>query len=293
MTPTFDYTEWVIIVRGVTFGRSQVNDERMVMDNMWPAVGGWPKMPLFPDGHTPTKAEILARWPSMDIQLVQPRPVYMPAEDYGILPSLDPMQIPINRPIEFPRPMPLFVAPPPLGPRDPLESNWSGYPANPGLVAPTRPEPWTPPYEVPSIDIPLVPGVRPSAGGHNKLPPGRNEKERKTRRSLPAAALLSAMTDVSDVIDAFYKSIPAKGTHRRWKGRDGKWREAAITPQDKLLFIFKNAKEMDLDKAIDTLIQNEIEDRIIGGISQGLKNTYDRNRPHGSLGIGYQAGPAL
>lgn len=290
--PVWNYINWVIQAYGVTFGRSQVNGERMVMDNLNPYTGDWPRMPAN-GGIEPTYEEIVAAYPYMRAGLVKSPPVSLPVIDLGFLPMVDPMHIPINQPTAFPNPKPLFISPPPLGPRDPLESNESSYPPNVGPEAPTRPTPWVPPYEVPSIDIPVWPPGAPAVGGHNNLPPGRNEKERKTRRSIPARLLLNSLTESSDIIDAFYKSIPAKGTKRRWKGRDGKWREAAITPQDKLLFIFKNAKHMDLDKAIDNLVENELEDRVIGGLSRRLKDTYQTNQPHGGLGIGYQAGPAL
>lgn len=163
--------------------------------------------------------------------------------------------------------------------------------------------PLLPPYEVPQLGSVTITATAINAvagGGHQKRPPRSDERERKFRMGNSALRIvmgvLSGLTEAGDLIDAIYKSIPAKGTARRWKGRDGKWREAAITPQDKLAFIMFNWDKIDLGDALWNIAENELEDRAFGTLGNLLKNTYQGNHDAGykpNNYRGFQSGPAL
>jgi len=235
------------------------------------------------------------------------RPIYSSVGahpvDRPIMRQIDAMQTPIMQPVSQPVSVPYWLIPilansgKPMD-RDPLESSLVEYPQSaPGPAA------WVPPYVVPSIDISTgstelqkPPVLNTSSGSHSKTPPPPGERERKLRaqpvivRSIIKG--LGHMTEAGDLIDSFYKAIPAKGTNRRWKGRDGKWREAAISPQDKLAFVYKHWSKVDLSEAFKNVVENEIEDRVIGGASNALKSTY-KNNPYMQKLRGFQSGPAF
>lgn len=186
---------------------------------------------------------------------------------------------------------------------DPVESDKDDYGPKRRRRNRLRPRPRLKPYEVSDMGaVVLTPnGVEHLApGGHAKLPPNKGDRERKARIGSPTLrvvmGILGALTEAGDLIDAIYKAIPAKGTHRRWKGRDGKWREAAITPQGKLAFIYANWQKVDISDALWNIVENEAEDRAFGYLGNRLKKTYASNHAAGykpNNMRGFQSGPAL
>jgi len=218
----------------------------------------------------------------------------LPRPNLGWFPAYDPMTLPIGIVTPVPVPLPLPVSGVTPSGRDPLESRGGSEPSRPVepvVEVPPVIEPWHP---WPSTDFETSGGpVRQAQGNHFNEPPGRGEKERKgqTFRNSMIPAILGTLTEAGDIIDAFYTAIPAKGTGRRWKGRDGKWREAAITPQGKLAFIFKHADKIDLTKAFENLAENAAEDFVLGRgnqiVNKALSKTGYWKRP-----FGYGAGPA-
>lgn len=143
------------------------------------------------------------------------------------------------------------------------------------------------PYQVPAMRVTVGTRVAVQAAAHDKLPPmpGDAEAKGRTRLSHLLMAGLSAATDSADVTKAFYNSLPWK--MRRFKGRNGKWMDRHVKPQDQLMFLLANAGKINLDKAAVNLVWNEAVDRVYGKLGKGLarySKAYFKNQR------GWQAG---
>lgn len=207
--------------------------------------------------------------------------------------SIDPAQLPIFTPIGTPVAIPVSwvgLSYPAFGTVDGLYSRLASYHAYPPRPsAPPVAEPWEP---WPSIDVEIQPGQKPRVGlgSHFNRPPGRGEKEKKMKARTNVGLVLEALAEGADFVDAIYKSIPGK--YRRWKGRDGKWRDSAITPQDKIKFIWTHFERVDVADALTNLVENEAEDQGIGRFNNWGKKSYARN-PYYTRPAGFGAGPAM
>lgn len=158
--------------------------------------------------------------------------------------------------------------------------------------------PWRAPYRVPAVDInwhvgpasrtlprprsdtdtgttrppPKYPEV--TFKDHIKMPPGPKVRERK-RAGVPkalwkAVMFAGAVTEACEAVDVFYKALPWQ--LRRWKGRDGKWRDKEITCHMRALAVFRNAASINVEEALIGLVENEIKDRVIGKANQAATN---------------------
>lgn len=176
------------------------------------------------------------------------------------------------------------------------------FPVHPPLERPRpqpRPRPAIKPLpvgrgpQVPSIDT--GPGVRPVPGTHVLRPPTPDEREKKkriggTRAQRWLAVLergLATFTETDDVVSAIYKALPWK--QRRWKGRDGVWRDRDATTASRLNRLYETAYKIDVDQAIDLLIDahrnvqdQDLTDRVYGELGNTLKR---RSRDLGDDGL--------
>lgn len=290
---------------GVEFGRQSIGGTRMSFDEVWSyynpngAVGGFPAS----DPSWPQQLPRLAKTPGAVIAPVVQSPVG----------AHDAMQHPIFQPFQVTQPY-LGTLGLPTPNRDPLESSSGSYdPPDTEEESEKkrrrwpRPRPDIKPYQVPAtvvvVSVPRGGGdpvlVSVPNGTHDNLPPGSGVHERKARAKVGLALgsalhVLGSLTEAGDLIDAVYKSIPAnKTTKRRWKGRDGKWREAAISPQGKMAYIYGHYKDIVIRDAIFNGIENHFEDKFLGGLGNKLKSTYGTTNPYMQGLRGYQSGPAL
>lgn len=120
------------------------------------------------------------------------------------------------------------------------------------------------------------------------VPAGKNHKEKKLKGALATVYLaisrgVGSFTEGMDFIEALYQAIPAK--YRRWRGRDGKWRDRAHGPYEKAKHIYRYLPFIEVDKAIKNLIYNELQDRAIGKLSRPTQ------RGRGGPGQPSQAAP--
>lgn len=108
-------------------------------------------------------------------------------------------------------------------------------------------------------------------------PPGPGVRERKVRVRNIFLGTINFTTEGIDFMDALYYALPA---HLREPN-------ASVTRRGQL--VYQHINEIDVAQAIENLIYNEIQDRVIGAMSQPLQQ-YARDN---GLLFGFQAGPAL
>lgn len=201
--------------------------------------------------------------------VVAPTPTPVPPP-YWAIPDLQPN--PWRAPSEQPQRGPAPKARPRPRPRPRFRPRPDGEPPPLEFVPPPAVDP------APSVDgAPWIkpghnasrrpgPKGRPLAGGHVRRPPGPNEKERKGALPGPLAAAMKAAfaaTEAVDAIDAIYDATGTPAQRKAWEGKHGS------TPQSKAAFIYNNAGSIDLSDAAMNLLQNEIGDRIVGGVAGG------------------------
>lgn len=150
----------------------------------------------------------------------------------------------------------------------------------------------------PSIDA--GPVVKP--GHHNEEPPEPPTKERKKRLvKSPVAAgwiavlakLANGYTEWDDVVAALYKGLPWQV--RRWRGRDGVWRDRDINSVTRSQRLYTAFSDLNIGKAIEEVVKNEIGDRMWGAIGNTLSK---RAKSLGEQGLwsglrGFQTGGGL
>lgn len=242
--------------------------------------------PIVPDGPWPTPINPIypplpgEAWPSpADTPSVAPAPWQPPkAVPSPWQPPLVPKPVePLPRP--RPRPWPAPELPLPPVPRVP------DFPVRP----------WERPvWELDATPDPRAPVPRPVPGSHATRPPKRGDKEAKKRS--PAAGLLwwaaNAATEATDYVKAAYNALPWQV--RRFKGRDGKWRDKDITPQDRLWRIHRHIEQLDVYEFAKNVALNNAQDLALGKVSKqvqklnGLLAEYGYARP-----AGIETGPAL
>ncbi len=202
----------------------------------------------------------------------------------------DPGPSPQPRPLPWPGPIPWTPSPQP-GP----EINPETPPVpQPNPEAEPKPRPWERPmWEIEFNPNPngrprARPRPRPRPVRHQLRPPRKGEKERKLLGGKALGILwwvANGITEMTDVVNAFYKALPAE--YRRFKGRDGRWRDKDITPQDRMQRLYTYWDKVDMNAAIDNLITNQIEDYVIGKFGKMLaKASQQSGRP-----VGYGFGP--
>lgn len=218
----------------------------------------------------------------------QPNPLVRPAEIY---PSLDPFSAPVYQPEPEPNPVPAWpshmpgLRPYPNRPRtipdlqphpdsSPTENSSSGEPSS-------KPKPDGQPS--PAFDL-ATGGALPPQKPRGRTAPNAREKEKKMRLTSAGRAALTginAFTEGLDFLNALFSALDPK-ILAQYKGRK-------LTPAQKMEILWQNFDHIRVDNALQNLITNEIEDRIIGSIGQKVgQASRASGRP-----IGYQAGPAF
>lgn len=112
----------------------------------------------------------------------------------------------------------------------------------------------------------------------NPSPPKRNERERKVKTPYGVAIfrVLDLISEGADAIGAFYDALPA-ATQKKWKCNDqiggpnvgnflaGPGSQYGVAgAKCKAEALWHNWNKVNIPKAIQNLIENEIEDRILG-----------------------------
>lgn len=170
-------------------------------------------------------------------------------------PVLDPANLPIYWPVPLPLPLPFGLAP--YVQNDPLTgTNRNNGDAKPVIVI--------------------------------KEPPGPNTKEVKLRAITGAVAVLQkfvhATTEGLDHLDSFHDALPSKYKAKAYFAEGLGWRKAR--PQDKAFAVFQNFEHLDWNDVIKNVIQNELEDRILGRANAGANKALNKT-PVGRITRGF------
>lgn len=219
-----------------------------------------------------------------------------------------PSGTPVVTPIGVPD---LPVVPPQLDPFAlPVIAPLQPYRAVPYRLLPHRqPNPWRSPVEQPTwgplpMPAPVVleqagptlvfqgggvkVGAPPSLGRHGK---GRGVKEAKVKLTRAMAISIHVggkLTEGVDAVDALYDALPDEV-----KPHIGRHVKKTVQPHIKAKLVYRHFDKIDVQEAIINLIENEIEDRVIGYFGNKAKQGAKISRPHGDLPIGFGTGPAL
>jgi hypothetical protein len=214
---------------------------------------------------------------------------FAPPEIPFTYPSIDPMVLPINKPVFDPGPLPFkdlpYRHPNPF--RSPTEQTQRG------------PRPRTRPSD------PRIPAVQVDSDGtvtrlppadHVFKPPGKKSKERKIRISTGGTLLRRAfdgITELRDAVDAFWWALPSSDRtkvkqvpkSKRYYGV----KYQTPTLQQKMADLYKHWNDVDMNKAVDNLVQNEIGDRAAAKVGKASgQAAAATGRP-----VGYQLGPVF
>ena len=117
-------------------------------------------------------------------------------------------------------------------------------------------------------------------------PPSKHTKERKFAITISGIGrlIVNGATETMDAVQSLYDALPASLRARLFREHGG-----YMSPLDKAEAVYRYINEIDGQKAVQNLIYNEIEDRIIGRLGRTVAAA---NRRRGSPG-GLQLGPAL
>lgn len=139
-----------------------------------------------------------------------------------------------------------------------------------------------------SVQVWPVPRTLPRTDAHAVSPPKPRTKEvklRMTGAAMRAARvlrwILNTATESADFIMSFWKAIPAKD---RWRFvNDFKARHNGRYPKlhEQAWFVYENWNKLDMEKAIRNLINNQMEDFVIG-----LKGRVSRDAVQGLAAAG-------
>ena len=194
-------------------------------------------------------------------------------------------------PLYQPRAIPYAVPPSPEFWPDPFSPYNVPLPAIDPIPAsppwPRLPVVYPPGRHVPSIDL-TPDGVK--IGWHEKRPPRRNEREKKKRLgSKNAAAWVSKLqgwiggfTESDDFMSALYKGLHWKV--RRWRGRDGVWRDRDITSFTRAKRLGSQIGDLSIEKAITEIVKENATDWAYGKTSKKIIDNFKESGlqfPHG------------
>lgn len=233
--------------------------------------GPWPSMHLWrltlpgDFGYQPSgRVGVTERW---DRNPVGP---YGPPE-----PEVPGFEIP-TVPTELPYPYP-YSEPPPVGRPRP----------EPEPAPAPGPLPSLPPGYIPALEwSPSEPGVAPVP--HKIAAPTSREREKKKRLkpgTIPAwykflAKFGGSFMEIDDNVAAIYKGLPWR--LRRWRGRDGVWRDRDHNTKARLERLYSSLGELNVQTAVKELIKQEASDRAWGAVGNALKQ---RARELGDAGL--------
>ena len=207
-----------------------------------------------------------------------------------IYPHLDPLSVPHHAPRVTPQPIPFSLIPSrTTNPyRAPSEQTQRGNDV-PGISRnPIR-------NQEPTIDVVLVPGVTRSTDPVTRVQPVPHKREKPTddtveKKTKPAigwtgmqiSKFFHGLTEVGDLVESLGDAIKDKALAKEWKKQK--------TFQAKLGFVAKHLNDIDSVTAVQNVIKNHFEDKLIGGLNRGVGSR--TRRKHG-LPVGMGFGPAL
>lgn len=169
---------------------------------------------------------------------------------------------PLNPPLPRGRPDPRH-------PEDPLPDSY--FPE----------EPLTPGPDIPGIET--TPDQPDIVTDHEKRPPDDKEKEKKKQlKPTVATSWLKYLadkgmkyTELDDFFSAIYKGLHWKV--RRWRGRDGVWRDRDITSWDRAERIYREIGSLNINDAIHNLSTQELIDIGLGKTSQKTIDNFKKS----------------
>lgn len=132
------------------------------------------------------------------------------------------------------------------------------------------------------------PPVRSKPAGNR--PPRKREKEpdkvRGSKQFLKIASwAINAVTESADAVNSVYKGLPwqlragakwecdENGAYCEWRWSKQNWLDRPLSIQDKAQAIVDHYDKLDLNKAVDELVENQIEDFIYGKAGTQLKKS--------------------
>lgn len=211
-------------------------------------------------------------------------------------------------PFDYPNPFPMPYRSIPTRPDSPLPERTERGPSprprpgprpdNPLFPGPgwevtfPNPRPVVRPTYPPVIGPGTDPGTRPNPRPARPRP---REKEKKVYAKIKGAAarLVSGATETADFVEAIYEALPEKlrkkleKKYRQQAIREGRW--VTVPPQQKAIWVYRYWKQVDIVQAMKNLGVNEVEDRVIGKLAQGARET---SRRAGGI-VGVLTGPAI
>lgn len=187
---------------------------------------------------------------------------------------------------EYPVPFPIPEAPyVPWSPPEILPE-WQPLPISPPLTRPQNdptprnrydPLPRVRVGRQPAINIDTRDGPIPAIGEHEQKPPSDGEKEGKKRINGAVSAAFHArlldraintFTEMDDFVAALYQGL--HWTVRRWRGRDGVWRDRDYQTHTRSMRIYNEFGKFSIAKAISAVAANEAQDRAFGIVGRAL-----------------------
>lgn len=128
-----------------------------------------------------------------------------------------------------------------------------------------------------------------SPGARN--PPAKGERTRKQKGPLGRVlAVLDAISEGSEVVDAFYEALPKK-TQKDWDCNrkaafiDNAGQYGIDNADCKLAALWHNWHKVDMNKAVQNVVANHIQDKVIGGIQQMIPPNSGRAVDSGMKGV--------
>lgn len=257
--------------RNVGFGPGWylIGNIRISIREVWTRPANMPEVPWEPEvvnPPQPLEVPIAPPWMPWYLPIFQPVPLPL-APPYRDLPKIRPNPRPRRR-------------------RNPLNRpKFETHPVPPGAV-------------IPSYDIGDGPRAIPRPGLHERRPPEKGEKEKKTELRGSASKnwlegmekLISGITEMDDFVSAVYKGLPWQ--LRRWKGRDGVWRDRDIRTDTRLQRLYGELGSLNIKTAIKEVIKENAVD-YAGAFIGKLNNKALKNNQYYRGKTGLQFGGRL
>lgn len=241
------------------------------------AMAPWPGSGTYQRGaHTGTWHAPVSPMPQVPYWKDALPELWWPASYPRVHPSIDPMGLPIGEPVPTTRPLPWRVLPL-RGPNP-----WRVEQSSRGYDLPKALDPRGQAGPTWEITADAVRQIKPQ---HRLRPAPKGTKERKSRFisgkfARPIEKIIGPITESQDWVKCFWDALPARY-------REG-WHKMPAIPEA-LRILYKNFDHVDLQKAGENMIKNELEDYAFGKAGQRLgKFAREWNLPRG-----LQLGPAL
>lgn len=244
----------------------------------WQLPHEWPVNAPSPDPNSVPRSPNVPRQPD---PLPRPFPEVRP--DYPVWPFPTPNPLPHPKPNPKPKPEP-FPQPKP-GENPGTNPNPEEVPiSEPGPIPVSPPGAHIPP-SLPALETEIKPegSLHPYSSPHELRKPYSHEKERKKR--LPQEAIyqlglgmmrkFGKFTEADDWAKAVYKALPWR--IRRWRGRDGIWRDRDANTITRLSRIYEYAHDINVSEAIKNIMVDNAIDKAGGKFGKSLAKATAKN----------------